>query len=401
MTVLDYSFARPSPPLMRQHATGVIRYLSTDPAKNLSASERDALFAADLAIGLVWETTAHMMDGGYLAGYANALTANAQADALGAPLTVVIYFANDQNAFDERHANYLLGAKDASRRPVGVYGNTAIVDWAHGAGISYGWKVATWGPPTPNAQLVQEPNISTPIPGTDVNSVHGDWGAWAPVAAPAPVATHGPTGLDLLHAAYTFHGQPYSTAPGRTQPSSGWKDCSGLWYAAFLLLGITPGGSVSTTEELWAISTGGRYVTKEYAMSTPGVGCSIWGTGARGHIGCSVGDGRVFETPSAEGHSAGWSPFDRNRWERYFTWGVLDHHGNAAPNQGDDVHCMYILSVGNRQGWVLSDGSGYVWANDRLMADHRARQKFAPALFVETYITDPKVAEQIAARADQ
>lgn len=141
------------------------------------------------------------------------------------------------------------------------------------------------------------------------------------------------TGHELVQSAVKFRGQPYSMGPGRTTPSSGVKDCSGLIYSALLGVGVNPGGnSVSTTLETWAVRNGGRYVDRDYALHHAGVGLAIWGLGARGHIGISVGDGhRAFETPSSEGRKVGFSSFDRNRWGEFFTWPGIDH---GAPTGG-------------------------------------------------------------------
>lgn len=184
MRVADYSFARPSPAALAANFVGVMRYLGYG-SKVLTPGERDNLFRAGLDVGLVWETTATRMNGGYAAGYADAGTANAQADGLSYPAGRPIYFANDQNAATGAHVEYMRGARDGSKRPVGPYGSTALVDAAAGLGCRYGWKVQTWGPPTSNANLQQMPNIATPVPGTDVNdTLKADWGQWSGTAAP-------------------------------------------------------------------------------------------------------------------------------------------------------------------------------------------------------------------------
>ena len=55
--LVDYSFSRPSAASIAAAGfIGVVRYLSGNAGKDLSAGERDALHAAGLAIALVWET---------------------------------------------------------------------------------------------------------------------------------------------------------------------------------------------------------------------------------------------------------------------------------------------------------------------------------------------------------
>ena len=53
--------------------SGVIRYLSFEPLKNLSIGERDRLWAEGLSIGLVWETTAQAPLQGFNRGASDAL----------------------------------------------------------------------------------------------------------------------------------------------------------------------------------------------------------------------------------------------------------------------------------------------------------------------------------------
>lgn len=185
--VADYSFARPAPRDVAAYYVGVVRYLGIGSGKLLTPDERDALHAAGLPIGLVWESSAQRMNAGRGAGFNDAHSADVQADALGFPLDRPIYFANDQNTCTPANVEYVKGAISASKRPVGVYGNTALVDTAHALGCRYGWKVQTWGPPTANACLQQMPNAAPLVAGTDVNDVlREDWGQWPYVGAEAP-----------------------------------------------------------------------------------------------------------------------------------------------------------------------------------------------------------------------
>lgn len=389
--VLDYSFARPDPAELARASTGVMRYLGYGP-KVLTIHERDDLHRAGLSIGLVWETTARRMDDGGLAGASDAVAANDQADGLGWP-TRPIYFANDQNGYRPEHLAYMQAAKAASRRPVGAYGGSAGFQSACGeAGVPFLWAVSTWGlSPRYPPCLVQEANTPPPIPGTDVNSARADdWGGWRP---------HMPTGQDLLTSAYRFRGEPYSTAPGRTSESSGFKDCSGLIYASLTGVGIQPGGMVSTSLELWAINNGGRYLTSVEAQLTPAAGVAIWGYGDRGHIGLSVGDGRqCFETPSAEGHKAGFSPFHRNNWDRFFTWPGIDHNGTPKRSRG--MHTMFVLLAGTQKGQrVLDTGATLIVADDVLYQSHEFARKIDAVAFQVRDVKNAKTADLLWARA--
>jgi hypothetical protein len=56
------------------------------------------------------------------------------------------------------------------------------------------------------------------------------------------------SGRDLYNCCCLFEGQPYSILPGRTDPNSGHKDCSGLVAAGFqVCTGYELGAYVSTT----------------------------------------------------------------------------------------------------------------------------------------------------------
>jgi len=194
VSALDYSWARPDPKAMRAAGyVAVIRYLSGGGGKDLTRPELAALQAAGLGIGLVWETSANRMDGGYGAGGADGQAARAQARGLGFPDALPLYFANDQNRFTGAHLDYMRGAHDAAGL-VGPYGNTALIDTCTAQlGLRYGWHVETWGPQTPNACLIQLANFHGPIPGTDDNLITradcGLWGYGSTSASPIPPTT--------------------------------------------------------------------------------------------------------------------------------------------------------------------------------------------------------------------
>src|SRR6266436_8817267 len=66
--------------------TGVWRYVSPEPAKNLTPGERDALHAVGLGIALLWEDAATNALGGAAAGMHDGTRAVGQARALGLPV---------------------------------------------------------------------------------------------------------------------------------------------------------------------------------------------------------------------------------------------------------------------------------------------------------------------------
>ena len=156
---IDYSYARPDPQAIKASGyVAALRYLSTDPSKNLSPSERDSLFAVGLGIRLVWETTATEATQGFQAGANDGTAANNQADALGYPTSLPIYYAVDEQTSWSSVTAYFQGVQSVGRRPVKAYGDDAICDGAAGAGHgSDHWQCAAWsgGVVSSNAALYQ------------------------------------------------------------------------------------------------------------------------------------------------------------------------------------------------------------------------------------------------------
>lgn len=108
------------------------------------------------------------------------------------------------------------------------------------------------------------------------------------------------SGRDLYNACCRFEGQPYSTAPGRTSPTSGHKDCSGLVAAGFeVCQGYELGAYVSVTifEQSQRAGLEIPYYAAEHI-----VGALIFkpenpllGWGSAGHIAVSDGYGGTIE----------------------------------------------------------------------------------------------------------
>lgn len=192
---IDYSFSRPSPQEVK--AAGkefVCRYISgdfrhdDDGQKDLSIQERDALFAAGLAIVLVWETDGRT---GPLAGGAaapgDAAAAIAEARELGAPPGTGIYFAVDfgASAADAQAIrDYAIGVRDACRAAgyrAGIYGGLAteqdVADVTDLLWQTYAWSSGNWNA---GAALRQYANGATVAGASvDLNSaMAADFGQW-------------------------------------------------------------------------------------------------------------------------------------------------------------------------------------------------------------------------------
>ena len=150
MKGLDYSFSRPEPArIAREGFAFVMRYLSYTPGKNITPQERDALFAAGLSIGLVWETYAQRPMSGYAGGREDAQAAYSQARALGQPLDRPIYFAVDWDASESEIAtvrDYLSGAASIlGAERIGVYGSYRVVSVCMETGAAaWGWQTYAW-----------------------------------------------------------------------------------------------------------------------------------------------------------------------------------------------------------------------------------------------------------------
>lgn len=154
---VDYSWGRPDPGGL--YAAGkrfTFRYLSYNTTgKNITATERDALWAAGLAVCLNWENRSDDASDGYDGGHRNATEALKQARALGFPESRPIYFSIDEDTSSNpgRVDAYLNGV--GSVLPVsriGVYGGYSTVKRAHETGAAawlwqtYAWSGGRWYP---------------------------------------------------------------------------------------------------------------------------------------------------------------------------------------------------------------------------------------------------------------
>lgn len=179
---LDYSNSRPSiDSLLAAGVTAVGRYLSPDtvnnPAKLLTASEYRDLHAADIAVFLIWETTADWMRGGKAAGASAVRLANhALVDVLGPKASDPIFYAADWDVSEGDLAGPvgMCFAGLNSQAPtelIGVYGGLRVVTWAidHGQ-VGYAWQTYAWsgGKWDSRAQLRQVHN-GIKVGGQDVD----------------------------------------------------------------------------------------------------------------------------------------------------------------------------------------------------------------------------------------
>jgi hypothetical protein len=178
--VLDYAWARPNPlGILAAGYSGVMRYLSNDPSKNLSKTEARALLAAGLSIGLVWETTAKRASEGFAAGNADAAAAEAQARALGYPISCPIFYAVDYDALPAASWGYFSGVRARAKYPIGVYGSFRVVE---ASPAPWKWQAAAWssGKVSKLTHLYQrvEKTVKHPIANTDENVICKPFPMW-------------------------------------------------------------------------------------------------------------------------------------------------------------------------------------------------------------------------------
>jgi hypothetical protein len=196
---IDYAWDRPNlDVLWNSGKRFVCRYLAKLPnGKVLSSSERAALHAKGFGIVLNWEQAAGDMLKGYATGVAHAKEALRQANALGAPAWVPIYFSCDTDVNDAQRAavaEYLNGAASVlGRSRVGVYGSYACIEHMVPTYATWGWQTYAWsgGKTSGKAHFKQYKNGVT-VAGADCDlnvSLKPNYGAWFPGNTPAQAGT--------------------------------------------------------------------------------------------------------------------------------------------------------------------------------------------------------------------
>lgn len=196
--VADSSYAQVSATeLAQQGYTGHIRYLSHEPAKNMSPAQIQDLHSLDLGAGLVWETTAARARAGYQAGADDAVEANRQADRLTWPVDRPIFYAVDVDLPPQPLqyvADYFAGVRDHSARPWGIYGEYDLIEAAAWAGETpWLWQCAAWsglgsgsGGSIDGRRLSQHAKLFQTV-GAELGGridrnvvLADDWGGWYP-----------------------------------------------------------------------------------------------------------------------------------------------------------------------------------------------------------------------------
>lgn len=185
----DYSWQVPTAEQIKAVGyTFAMRYLSWEFGKNLKPLELLALHARGISVGLVWESTADRPVYGAAAGAADGAEAGRQANALGVPKSVPLFWALDE---DDRtpgvsYAN-LKAYGDAFARASGhfsfPYGSYRVIEF-----FQAGWQTEAWsgGLVSPHAYLYQRAGGSR-IAGCDENVLFNAYALWAPTSKPVVI----------------------------------------------------------------------------------------------------------------------------------------------------------------------------------------------------------------------
>lgn len=197
---IDYAWQHPNPAAIKKDGYSfVLRYLSTDPTKNLTVPEAKALHAAGLDVGLIWETTATRATAGYAAGRADRVAAEKQANAIGYPTYAALFWACDEQAPPSAVLPYASGWYEAGprTRPTGPYGDKAVIEAVHTAKFSnVEWQTEAWSGTAVSGEADLYQRVKTTRPslggGYDEDVLLKPVKFWsptlAPVSPPKPVA---------------------------------------------------------------------------------------------------------------------------------------------------------------------------------------------------------------------
>jgi hypothetical protein len=143
---IDYAWGRPNyDQLRRAGYKFAMRYISHDPAKDLSVGEKQWLFANKIAVGLVFETTAGRAKDGRDAGAQDAVFARARCRVLGLD-DIPVYFAVDFDGSGPEVEGYFKGAVSVlGKDRVGVYAGVRVCEYLGGHGVcKWFWQTYAW-----------------------------------------------------------------------------------------------------------------------------------------------------------------------------------------------------------------------------------------------------------------
>lgn len=299
--------------LVKAGAKFVVRYVGTSP-KCLTVGERNALHAAGLGIGLVYEVGGTSFTGGNAAGQKDGAAAKKAAALLGVPAGTVIYFAIDTDTSDLASCRaYLAGCHDAvGPYTAKLYAGFKVIDVV-GAGDH--WQTYAWsnGRISKQAGLYQYQNNIT-VGGVSVDKcrtlangpvIVGGWLSYTltpvvpPVAPPVNPIVHPVAAVkDLLrlkgntnaHAAEALKFEKGQNASG----AASWKDeCAKLVRTGYGISASAWGKTKTTAAGAW----GAVPKADRHGWYNPPVGVPVFWTGGStgaGHVALADGQGNVW-----------------------------------------------------------------------------------------------------------
>lgn len=191
--LIDEAWAKAGPDTVKAAGyAGIIGYVSqSTTGKNLARADIDAIHAAGLDVGLVYEYNPQSALGGYVQGQRDAYIAVAHAQGLGTPKGVCLYAAVDWNVESVQLATvakYARGFADVARNAgyrYGIYAGYRPCAYLAQAGYdgllwqTYAWSGGQWL----DGVAIRQVANGIIIAGTDVDRDEAetiDWGQWPP-----------------------------------------------------------------------------------------------------------------------------------------------------------------------------------------------------------------------------
>ena len=215
--ILDEAWSKVDPATARAAGySGVIGYVSQDATgKNLTRAQVDAIHAAGMDVGLVYEFNPQSAAGGMAEGIADANIAVQHARILDAPVGVCLYAAVDWDV-QQPSMNAVMAYAHAFQSICATYGYRAgiygsyNVCWAlHSNGYTgllwqtYAWSHGLWT----NGLAVRQTQNGVHVAGADVDrdeTMVADWGQWPAVGRPGITVLEGDVSQTTDNLVYAF-----------------------------------------------------------------------------------------------------------------------------------------------------------------------------------------------------
>jgi hypothetical protein len=192
--LVDAAAAIPPAAAVAEGIAGIIRYVSQEPAKNLTAAEAAGYHAAGLTVTAVYEDGTTDYEGGTTTVEQHGAVARGLLDAIGYPTDRGLIVAVDT---DIQPADYAVGlayvqtTASVAGRVGGAYGPDAFVRYCMANGVRYGMNASGWRDGVPDAAQIQQGYPSIEVGGTECDpdvATAADYGQWPYAQPPGPAA---------------------------------------------------------------------------------------------------------------------------------------------------------------------------------------------------------------------